>query len=478
MLFADAAGHRGDRPPVTQVVRQPAEIHDLPAVQRSRKYAFALRWDVHRCRLCLAATLLLACSVDTGKLRAPTLRDAAAVVHPLPDADNTGGDGIAGASEVARPADGPDAPVGSDEVARGVDGPDEHASGGDGGSQAIDASSDDGDATGAGGTGGGQGGSSEVPPDNGGAGGGGTGGAEGDADDSTDDGFGGAGAGGGVGGDNPGTGGGASGGVNGGPDALSTGEAGLDGGNEVGAAGLDPDLVLWYAFDESSGTTAYDSAQWGGIARNATLAVVGTTGTATFSATRQVGTHALSLTPSVSYSYYGGYAVVPSLNTLAPDAVTISLWVNLAAATSTLNWERLFDFGDSSTAVCWFNLAARSGSTPYGPIFAMSSTGHATADQERLISTTALTPNVWHHLAIVLPTGATYTGVMYLDGVVVASNNAMTLHLSDIGATANNWLGRSQFTSDPYFDGLLDDLRVYKRALSQDEIVALMALRQ
>jgi hypothetical protein len=66
---------------------------------------------------------------------------------------------------------------------------------------------------------------------------------------------------------------------------------------------------------------------------------------------------------------------------------------------------------------------------------------------------------------------------MYIDGVVVATSSGMTLHLSDIGATANNWLGRSQFTTDPYFDGTMDDFRIYKRALLQSEIVALMALR-
>jgi hypothetical protein len=64
---------------------------------------------------------------------------------------------------------------------------------------------------------------------------------------------------------------------------------------------------------------------------------------------------------------------------------------------------------------------------------------------------------------------------MYVDGVVADSNSAMTVHLSDIGATANNWLGRSLFT-DPYFNGSIDDFRVYRRDLSQQEIVALMAL--
>jgi hypothetical protein len=247
--------------------------------------------------------------------------------------------------------------------------------------------------------------------------------------------------------------------------------------DDAGAPPLDPDLVLWYRFDESTGSIAHDSAQFGGVARDATLATSGTGAIATFSTTSQVGTHALVLAPATGYSNGGGYLVIPALNTLAPQAVTFAVWVRLASVSSSQNWERIFDFGNSTTAPNWLNLAARNGSSPYGPIFNMSNTGHATADQQRLIGATALAASTWHHLVVVLPAGATFTGVMYLDGVVTATNEAMTVHLSDIGATTNNWIGRSQFTSDPYFSGSLDDFRVYRRALSQQEIVALLSVR-
>ena len=53
----------------------------------------------------------------------------------------------------------------------------------------------------------------------------------------------------------------------------------------------------------------------------------------------------------------------------------------------------------------------------------------------------------------------------------------MTLRPSSIGNTANNWIGKSAFTPDPYFDGLVDDFRVYNRALTAAEITALYAFR-
>jgi hypothetical protein len=83
----------------------------------------------------------------------------------------------------------------------------------------------------------------------------------------------------------------------------------------------------------------------------------------------------------------------------------------------------------------------------------------------------------WHHLVVVLPAGAPYTGELYIDSVLVATNPAMTLHASDIGATANNFLGRSQFAADPYLSGLIDDFRVYRRALTRDEIGTLYNAR-
>ena len=53
----------------------------------------------------------------------------------------------------------------------------------------------------------------------------------------------------------------------------------------------------------------------------------------------------------------------------------------------------------------------------------------------------------------------------------------MTLRPSDIGNTANNWIGRSAFSGDVYFAGLLDDFRIYNRALTAAEITMLYAVR-
>jgi hypothetical protein len=256
------------------------------------------------------------------------------------------------------------------------------------------------------------------------------------------------------------------------------GSGGAPGTGGTGGAGTDPELVLWYKFDESTGTTAADSAMFGGTARNATLEALGTGGSAGFSTTKQVGTHAVKLTPSASSpNANGAYIKVPSLQDLAPGALTIAVWVNLATASTTQSWERIFDFGTGTQANSFLCLVAHPPSNDTTSFsFAIAPNGYtANPSVGQTLTSPGLTSNVWHHLAIVLPAGASYTGILYVDGARAAINSAMSLHAADIGATTNNWLGRSQVSTDPLFNGLMDDFRVYRRVLSPQEISDLFA---
>ena len=74
--------------------------------------------------------------------------------------------------------------------------------------------------------------------------------------------------------------------------------------------------------------------------------------------------------------------------------------------------------------------------------------------------------------AVVLTPG---TGILYLDGSPVGTNSSMTLTPASLGATPNNYLGKSQ-NSDSYFDGSVNEFRVYNAALSAQEITAARTL--
>ena len=50
------------------------------------------------------------------------------------------------------------------------------------------------------------------------------------------------------------------------------------------------------------------------------------------------------------------------------------------------------------------------------------------------------------------------------------ATNSTTYLPKDLGKTTQNWLGRSQFTADGYFGGMLDEVRIYNRALTTGEV--------
>jgi hypothetical protein len=221
--------------------------------------------------------------------------------------------------------------------------------------------------------------------------------------------------------------------------------------------------VLWYRFDDGSGTTAADSS--GRATPLPGMLATTTGGQCVFATTRQVGTHAVQLVSNGSTG--GGYVVIPSLGALAPSAVTIVAWVHPTAAQM---WQRVFDLGNDTSS----NVSLTTQDAASTVRFAI----RANANLAELINTTVLAPpNAWHHLAVVLRDGAPYTGEIYVNGALAGSNPAMTLHLSDLGATVNNFLGRSQYATDPYFSGYIDDFRVYNRALRADEIAAIYQAR-
>jgi len=87
----------------------------------------------------------------------------------------------------------------------------------------------------------------------------------------------------------------------------------------------------------------------------------------------------------------------------------------------------------------------------------------------------ALSLNTWYHFAAVIPVGATLTSAVlgYIDGrnysFATEAGSAQTLNTTATDAFA---IGAGPTGASP-FNGLLDDVRVYNRALSTDEVLAL-----
>jgi hypothetical protein len=138
---------------------------------------------------------------------------------------------------------------------------------------------------------------------------------------------------------------------------------------------------------------------------------------------------------------------------------TFAVWVDFSGSGG--DWQRVFDFGTGTTNYM-FLTANVAGSQ--APRFAIRT---ATVGEQVVTGSAALGTG-WHHLAVVID-AAGMTLRLYQDGTLVASG-ATTLLPKDLAATTQDWLGRSQFTADAFFNGALDDFRIFNRALSESEV--------
>lgn len=202
---------------------------------------------------------------------------------------------------------------------------------------------------------------------------------------------------------------------------------------------------VYYDFNENTGNVAHD--QWGGfhgtLENNAVwesispdMAVVSTTAT--------------------------NKAYIQLANGIMSEVndFTISTWVNYSSISGN---SRVFDFGNGTGT--FMMLCPRSGANIRYKITCEA--GTYTAETPYSVPV-----NEWVHLSIAQE-GTTFK--MYVNGEMIYSDNQATVKPSDMGLTTQNYLVRSQWASDPYSTCKFDEFRIYNRALTQQEIAALVA---
>ena len=207
-----------------------------------------------------------------------------------------------------------------------------------------------------------------------------------------------------------------------------------------------PEFVVWYKFDETSGTSGSDST---GNGNNATLS-----NGATWAAGRTGN--------AVQLNGRYGYVSIPAGILENVDDFTIATWVKLDIANT---WSRIFDFG-TGMGVNMF-LTPRSGANTLRYAITTSGAG----GEQQINSGGPLATGDWKHIAVTLSGNV---GILYVDGVEAARNSAMTIKPSSMEVTPYNYIGQSQYP-DPYLKGLVDDFRIYSRALSESEIKPLFS---
>lgn len=161
---------------------------------------------------------------------------------------------------------------------------------------------------------------------------------------------------------------------------------------------------------------------------------------------------------SVQFNGSNGYVQMPDDVIYGLHNMTISLWVK----PDTLgNWARLFDFGSKQEPPYPnFFLTVNSGSNNMRLAF-------ETGDNSKIDAGAVLKTGEWQHLAVVID-GSKAT--LYLNGGKLDEASDFQFVPMLISNMTSNLLGKSNYTADSYYDGAMDDFRIYNRALSASEI--------
>jgi hypothetical protein len=209
-------------------------------------------------------------------------------------------------------------------------------------------------------------------------------------------------------------------------------------------------LVASYAFDEGSGTTVAD------LSGNA---LTGSISGATWSPTGKYGS-ALSFNGASSYVDLGNPAALR-----LQGSMTLEAWINAAA-----------NPGDDGQIVAKSDGASGwqfKTSPDTGPhTFGLMVSGSGGGVQRYSATTRAL--NTWYHFAAVYDAAAR-TMSTYVNGVLDNGFVSGTAPAAQLDAPVNVNIGRR--TGGFYFNGLIDEVRIYDRALTPAEIAADMNTR-
>lgn len=211
----------------------------------------------------------------------------------------------------------------------------------------------------------------------------------------------------------------------------------------VAVTAVQPHTYL--TFNETAGTSAADATG------------NGHTGTLVGGATHVAGRagNAVSLDGS------SGYVSLPNNVVADVSDITIAAWVFWNGGNA---WTRIFDFGAGTGRYLFLTPKNSSGVMR----FAITTNG---GHGERGINGNAALPTgQWAHVAVTL-SGTTAT--LYLNGSVIGSATDVVFAPWRVGSTAQNWIGRSQYAGDPFFSGSIDEFRIYRGAMSADQILTL-----
>jgi hypothetical protein len=220
-------------------------------------------------------------------------------------------------------------------------------------------------------------------------------------------------------------------------------------------------LILNYNFDVISGTTVPDVS---GSGNSGTIAgtpkdTTGYSGRGIYCGTAKTD-----------------YVSLPAGINSTLSSFTFATWVKMDALKNAV---RFFDLGIGADAtnnflafIPSYNGDNQTMCLRYRP---------ASGTAYNVVSTTKCPIGAWAHVAVTYSwDGSAGTATIYLNGAVVGTGTGLPYNISTaLGATSANYLGISRWGQDTNgFNGAMDDVRFYNRALTATDILTLTGLAE
>ena len=160
----------------------------------------------------------------------------------------------------------------------------------------------------------------------------------------------------------------------------------------------------------------------------------------------------------------GQYVSLP-INVLKTSTFSIEAWATTNSATA---WQRIIDLGNTNGNGFMILTPFNNQGNPLGQV-SIASSGQP-GDTNYVAGTGTPVQTGQEDMYAYVHNYVTGFGALYVNGVMVGSaaatvNPATTQY-------ANYWIGRSNFSADPYWDGTMDELRTYNNALTAVQVAA------
>jgi hypothetical protein len=210
-----------------------------------------------------------------------------------------------------------------------------------------------------------------------------------------------------------------------------------------------PDLVGYWKFDEGSGNIAHDSSVFG---NNGTL-INGPTWT-----TGQVNN-------ALSFDGVDDYGNINNFNVSNTDKITVSMWVKFTIANQgKIIFENSTNFNSYNAFVV--------DHSEYGGVGSLQFSDHMSAGYNIAYTTAGYNDGKWHYFVAVSDRSkdALNQIKLYVDGVEnTIHHSTLRTDLTGNYGTYPLYLASRAGTS-VFYSGILDEVQIYNRALSAEEI--------